>query len=213
MSQEHLGLIIGGLVPAVLFGIAGVCQKWSSMHGISTGAYLVSIGVGVLLVGLSLCVVNTEQQFSVKAIIPAVCMGLCWGSGVVLVALGINKYGAPLSQLAPLYNMNTLVDSIDCSTGVRRMERGAYAETYYWCLDDHRWWGFGFFLALLPILSITSEELCFKCMESSAGGGKTSIHTCQHSRFSWAPAETFLICDSIPRSREARARGYDIVVF
>jgi len=36
-------------------------------------------------------------------------MGIAWGAGVLLVALAINNYKAPLSVLAPLYNMNTLV--------------------------------------------------------------------------------------------------------
>jgi transporter family protein len=36
-------------------------------------------------------------------------MGLSWGSGSVLVAIAINNYKTPLSVLAPLYNMNTLV--------------------------------------------------------------------------------------------------------
>lgn len=109
MTQEHMGLLIGGLLPAVFFGVAGVCQKWSNQHGITTGVYLVSIGLGVVLVGAVLWALNTEQKFSTAAVIPAVGMGLSWGTGVVLVALGISKYGSPISQLAPLYNMNTLV--------------------------------------------------------------------------------------------------------
>lgn len=104
-----MGIVIGGLLPALFFGVAGVCQKWSNQHGISTGAYLVSIGVGVVLVGAVLWAINTDQKFSSAAIVPAVGMGIAWGIGVVLVAIGISKYGAPISQLAPLYNMNTLV--------------------------------------------------------------------------------------------------------
>lgn len=109
MTQEQMGLVIGGLLPALFFGVAGVCQKWSNQHGITTGAYLVSIGIGVVLVGAVLWAVNTDQKFNTAAIVPAVGMGVSWGIGVVLVALGISKYGSPISQLAPLYNMNTLV--------------------------------------------------------------------------------------------------------
>jgi len=109
MTQPQLGIIIGGIIPAVLFGISGICQKLSTQHGISSGAYILSIGVGVVMVGALLCLWNTEQAYNVKAIIPALALGLCWATGVVLVAIAITHYKTPLSILAPLYNTNTLV--------------------------------------------------------------------------------------------------------
>ncbi len=96
-------------MPALLFGISGICQKFSNQHGISTGAYVLSVGIGVVLVGIALCVWNTSQTANVKSVVPAIIMGLAWGSGVVLVAIAMNNYKTPLSVLAPLYNMNTLV--------------------------------------------------------------------------------------------------------
>jgi len=109
MSETQLGIVIGGIIPALLFGISGICQKLSSQHGISTGAYVLSVGVGVVLVGIALCLWNTSQSVNVKSVIPAITMGICWGVGVVLVAVAINNYKTTLSVLAPLYNMNTLV--------------------------------------------------------------------------------------------------------
>jgi glucose uptake protein GlcU len=109
MTQAQLGILIGGIIPAFLFGISGICQKWSNQHGITTGAYLVSIGIGVLCVGVVLCIYNSEQQFSTASVVPAIALGVFWGLGILLVAIAISKYGAKLSVLAPLYNMNTLV--------------------------------------------------------------------------------------------------------
>lgn len=109
MTQAQIGMIVGGLVPALLFGLAGVCQKWSNQHGISTGAYIICVGLGSVLVGVVLCLFNTDQKFNMASVVPAVGMGISWGIGAVLVAIGISKYGTPLSTLAPLYNMNTLV--------------------------------------------------------------------------------------------------------
>lgn len=109
MSQTQLGILVGGLLPALLFGIAGICQKFSNQHGISTGAYVVSVGIGVVLVGVALCAWNTSQTMNMKSVVPAVIMGVTWGLGVVLVAVAITNYKTPLSVLAPLYNMNTLV--------------------------------------------------------------------------------------------------------
>ena len=109
MSETQLGIVVGGLIPALLFGVSGICQKLSNQHGISTGAYVLSVGLGVVLVGVVLCFFNGSQTASVRSVLPAVVMGLCWGAGVVLVAIAINDYKATLSVLAPLYNMNTLV--------------------------------------------------------------------------------------------------------
>ena len=112
MSDTQLGILVGGIIPALLFGISGICQKLSNQHGISTGAYVVSVGTGVILVGVVLCLFNTSQSANVKSIVPAVTMGICWGIGVLLVTMAITKYGTKLSVLAPLYNMNTLVTVI-----------------------------------------------------------------------------------------------------
>ena len=112
MSDTQLGILVGGIIPALLFGISGICQKLSNQHGISTGAYVVSVGTGVILVGVVLCLFNTSQSANIKSIVPAVTMGICWGIGVLLVTMAITKYGTKLSVLAPLYNMNTLVTVI-----------------------------------------------------------------------------------------------------
>jgi len=112
MSDTQLGILVGGIIPALLFGISGICQKLSNQHGISTGAYVVSVGLGVVLVGVALCLFNTSQTANMKSIIPAVIMGLCWGVGVLLVSMAISRYDTKLSILAPLYNMNTLVTVI-----------------------------------------------------------------------------------------------------
>ena len=112
MSDTQLGILVGGIIPALLFGISGICQKLSNQHGISTGAYVVSVGTGVILVGVVLCLFNTSQSANIKSIVPAITMGICWGIGVLLVTMAITKYGTKLSVLAPLYNMNTLVTVI-----------------------------------------------------------------------------------------------------
>ena len=112
MSDTQLGILVGGIIPALLFGISGICQKLSNQHGISTGAYVVSVGTGVILVGVVLCLFNTSQSANIKSIVPAVTMGICWGIGVLLVTMAITKYGTKLYVLAPLYNMNTLVTVI-----------------------------------------------------------------------------------------------------
>ncbi len=112
MTATQLGIVIGGIVPALLFGIAGICAKLSNQHGISSGIYVLSVGIGVVLLGGLLCFFNTSQIANVKSVIPAIVMGVAWGAGTLLVAMAINQYKTPLAVLAPLYNMNTLVTVI-----------------------------------------------------------------------------------------------------
>lgn len=112
MTQAQLGLLIGGLIPAFLFGFAGICQKLSSQQGLSSGLYVTFAGLGVLLTGLTLMSLQGMPEFNLKSIWPALSMGVAWALGILLVVYAITHYNAPLSKLAPLYNMNTLVTVI-----------------------------------------------------------------------------------------------------
>lgn len=105
----QLGILLGGLIPAILFGISGIFQKISANQQVSLGPHLITIGIGVAAVGLALVILTGEQDFTLKKLIPSVVIGVSWGSGMVLIAIAIIKYGAALSVITPLYNMNTLV--------------------------------------------------------------------------------------------------------
>ena len=110
MSQTELtGLVIGGLLPAMFFGVNGVLAKAGTQAGIGLGFYLLIIGVGVALTGLLFLFVDPSRAFSAKAGWLTLAMGVTWGVGVGLVGIGLVRFGAPLSKLVPLYNMNTLI--------------------------------------------------------------------------------------------------------
>ncbi|MEZ4386907.1 MAG: hypothetical protein R3D98_04910 [Candidatus Krumholzibacteriia bacterium] len=104
------GLLVGGLLPALLFGVAGLLQKVASRAGIGSGPYLLCIGVGVLLVGgLVTLGGGPVREVSLRSVLASGAMGMAWALGTWGVILGIARYGVPLARLAPLYNMNTLV--------------------------------------------------------------------------------------------------------
>ncbi|WP_018968989.1 hypothetical protein [Rubritalea marina] len=109
MTQAQLGILIGGLLPAVFFGISGICQKISSQYGVGPGAFLIGTGVGVILVGVGVTVVQARQTINLASGLAAGSMGVFWGLGVMCVVTALNQYKAPLAVLAPLYNMNTVV--------------------------------------------------------------------------------------------------------
>ncbi len=109
MSPQQLGLIVGGVVPALLYGVAGIFAKMSSNGGMPVGAHLICVGVTVSLVGVAMQQVLPGQLPSLGAIASSSMLGLLWGLGSAFVTLGLLKYQAPLSKLVPLYNMNTLI--------------------------------------------------------------------------------------------------------
>lgn len=109
MTTAQTGLLIGGLLPALIFGIAGLFQKWGSTQGLGIGGYVVSVGLGCLTVGIILWCSTGEQNFSFKSAVPAFLLGLFWAMGVTAISISLSRYGASLAKITPLYNMNTLV--------------------------------------------------------------------------------------------------------
>jgi len=109
MTQTQLGLLIGGIIPAVLFGVSGLINKISAQQNITLGAHILTIGIGVTIVGIFICIFQPSQIYSLKAATPSLIIGAFWGAGMTLVAIALTKYNASLAQITPLYNMNTLV--------------------------------------------------------------------------------------------------------
>ncbi len=109
MNPTVFGLIIGGLLPALLFGVAGVMQKASMQAATGLGPYLIGTGLGVVMTGALVYAFVAQRAVPAVGIGYAVLMGLFWSAAVGLVAVGLTTYGLPLAKLVPLYNMNTLV--------------------------------------------------------------------------------------------------------
>jgi hypothetical protein len=109
LSPKLLGLLIGGLLPALLFGIAGAFSKTSGNAGMPVGPHMMFVGLAVTVVGLLFQLILPGSVPSGWAIASSSLLGFFWATGMGLVLLGILRYQAPLSKLVPLYNMNTLV--------------------------------------------------------------------------------------------------------
>lgn len=109
MTQNMSAIIMGGILPALFFGIAGVFAKPSTRAGIGTGLYLVCVGLAVAVIGLVFHLALPDNTISIRSGGFAVLVGLTWGIAAGLVAFTLTKYSTPISKLVPLYNMNTLV--------------------------------------------------------------------------------------------------------
>ena len=109
MPLHMKGLLIGGLVPAILFGCAGLLQKVYGKTEGGNGPYLLFIGLGVLLCGGVVTILEGNRAVSLGSGMSATLIGVFWAAGMMFVLMGLFKFGVSLAQLAPLYNMNTLI--------------------------------------------------------------------------------------------------------
>jgi drug/metabolite transporter (DMT)-like permease len=109
MQKETLALLIGGLLPAMLFGISGFLQKTSAKAGIGPGPYLIVIGLVVVCMGIAVTAIQGDRTVNLQSAANTCAYGVFWSSGIMCIALALGRYDARISQLVPLYNMNTLV--------------------------------------------------------------------------------------------------------
>lgn len=109
MTTQSTGLIIGGLLPALFFGLSGVFAKPATQAGISTGFYLTILGLAAASVGLVFCFILPERTLSLRSGGFTVLVGVTWAIAAGLVAIALTGCRVPIAKLVPLYNMNTLV--------------------------------------------------------------------------------------------------------
>lgn len=109
MQPQTIGLIVGGLIPALLYGITGIFSKSAMQIGIGLAPYLIIIGVTIAVTGLVFGFFQSDWTVSTQSALHSIGLGATWGFGTGLVAIGLSTYGVPLGKLVPLYNMNTLI--------------------------------------------------------------------------------------------------------
>jgi len=109
MSPEVFGLIIGGIIPAVLFGFSGVLTRAVPKSSIGIGLYLMVFGISIFIVGLGFYFAIPDKSITSRAAVISFFSGFVWAIGGGMVFIGLNQLGMPLGKLVPLYNMNTLV--------------------------------------------------------------------------------------------------------
>ena len=109
MKTETLGLVVGGLLPAVMFALSGVLQKVSSNTGIGLGPFLIATGLAIVAVGGIAWLVYPERAVNSAGLLSAFGMGVAWAFGVSAVIVALSRFTIPLSKLVPLYNTNTLL--------------------------------------------------------------------------------------------------------
>ena len=110
MNNNTLGIIVGGIIPALLYGAFAITMKAGSGYKLSTSSFLIIIGLVIAVTGLLVRpILNETESLNNTAIAFSIGAGLSWALGTALVNYSIIKFETPLAILTPLYNMNTLV--------------------------------------------------------------------------------------------------------
>jgi uncharacterized membrane protein len=109
MTSKLIPILVGGALPALLYGVTGLLQKLSTREGISTGLYLVCFGAATTLVGVVLHLALREGTSPGRAVGIASAAGIAFALGAGLITIALIRFQAPISQLAPLYNTNALI--------------------------------------------------------------------------------------------------------
>lgn len=109
MERNWLALLVGGFIPALFYGVAGVLQKANVRAGGTAATYLMGFGLATFLGGLIFQEVLKETLSTPRAWLFAGLAGLSFAVGAGLISLAIIRYHASIAQLSPLYNMNVLI--------------------------------------------------------------------------------------------------------
>ena len=70
MNNNTLGLLIGGLIPALFYGLSAIAMKAGAGFKVSTANYMMIIGVVIFLTGLVIqpWLGSSERELTPKAI-------------------------------------------------------------------------------------------------------------------------------------------------
>lgn len=102
-------LLIGGIVPAIFFGIVAVLVKFSMRAGISLPMYLLVVGAAVFTFGLVATFLTGARSVCFESGGYAVLMGVAWAIGMYCMSYGISTLKLPVSVVVPLNNSNAIV--------------------------------------------------------------------------------------------------------
>ena len=102
-------VVIGGLIPAFAFGTAAIFQKGAVLAGMGAGSYLAFMGLAMLVCGLLLRPLMNETGWGGAGIPLVLIAGLLFAIASGAIAFAMQRLAAPVSLIAPITVISTLV--------------------------------------------------------------------------------------------------------
>ncbi|TCS09096.1 EamA family transporter [Rhizobium sp. BK418] len=102
-------LFVGGVAPAIFWGITAIFQKQSAVAGAGSSAYLITFGLTLAIAGAIAALLWRPAPWTPDGIGFAALAGICFALGTGLISYALFSYGVPVSKLAPIWSCNVLV--------------------------------------------------------------------------------------------------------
>ncbi|GAB5510926.1 MAG: hypothetical protein Rhims3KO_23270 [Hyphomicrobiales bacterium] len=107
--NAYVPIIIGAVLPAVLWGITAVFQKMSASSNLGPGLYLTVFGLIICVGGVTFARITQEWAFNPRGAAYAVMAGLSFTLGTGLLSFALWKFDLPIAKVAPILGANVLV--------------------------------------------------------------------------------------------------------
>ena len=105
----HIPIIIGAVLPALLWGITAVFQKMSASSNLGPGPYLAVFGLVICLGGLVFARFTQELALNPRGVAFAGLAGLSFTLGTGLLSYALWRFDLPIAKVAPILGANVLV--------------------------------------------------------------------------------------------------------
>ena len=107
--MNAVGILVGGVIPAVFLGLGTVLMRASMGAGMTIPMYLAVVGTTIAGIGWGAVLIGPGDAVAMKANLYAGLMGLTWSVAIACIAYGFGVLKLPVSIIAPLTNSNALV--------------------------------------------------------------------------------------------------------
>jgi transporter family protein len=108
VSPQTLGIVVGGVVPAVGYSVFAIGTKLAAQSGLGAGPLLVLTGFACAVTGAGFWWL-LPAPIDMRSGSWGLMAGFAWAVGTGFVSFALLKWGVPISKLNPIYNTNTLL--------------------------------------------------------------------------------------------------------
>lgn len=109
MSNQTLGILLGGVVPAVFLALFNIFMKYSTRHDTSGFYFMLFVGLSVSIICGALILITGDRAITLHGFGFAVGSGVLWVTSISLIFYALSKYNTPLSKISPIFNANTML--------------------------------------------------------------------------------------------------------
>ena len=94
-------IVIGGILPAIFWGITAIFQKQSATAATGSAVYLIAFGAACALAGVIAALIWRPAPWTAEGLGFAATSGACFAVGTGLISFTLFAYGVPNPSNSP----------------------------------------------------------------------------------------------------------------